>query len=234
MDYQPYDFNSMEQQRDSLNDYTVKTFLWMTLGLLVSFAAALICWMTNMVYMVQSLHLVLLIATLVLSFTMSSRIEHMSVGAAKGIFLAFSVLFGLTLSVYLLIYDLRSVIFSVLATALYFGILSIYGHLTHRDLSSVRPILTSGLIFLIIFSVMTWFIPWLNNFDKIICIIGIATFLGYTAYDTQQISSYYHYYYRHQDMLEKASIFSALQLYMDFINLFLYLLRYLGRVRDED
>lgn len=76
------------------------------------------------------------------------------------------------------------------------------------------------------------FIPWLAAMDRIACIIGIAVFLGFTAYDTQKIRSYYHYYAGFPDMLEKAAIFSALQLYLDFINLFLYLLRFMGRRKN--
>ena len=76
------------------------------------------------------------------------------------------------------------------------------------------------------------FITALTAFDTIVCLIGIAVFLGYTAYDTQRIREYYHYYAGYPDMMEKASIFSALQLYLDFINLILYLLRFLGKSRN--
>ena len=68
----------------------------------------------------------------------------------------------------------------------------------------------------------------MSAFDRVVCLVGIALFLGYTAYDTQKIKAYYSYYSAYPDMLAKASIFSALQLYLDFINLFLYLLRFLG------
>lgn len=139
-------------------------------------------------------------------------------------FLIFSALFGFTMSIYLLIYDLTSLVFAFLATALYFGVLAAYGRLTGRDLSGIRPILFSGLLFLVIFGVISLFIPALSLFDSISCLIGIAVFLGYTAYDTQRIRAFYHYYAGYPDMLEKASIFAALQLYLDFVNLFLYLL----------
>jgi hypothetical protein len=75
------------------------------------------------------------------------------------------------------------------------------------------------------------FIPALDMFDRVVCLIGIAVFLGYTAYDTQKIKAFYSYYAASPEMLAKASIFSALQLYLDFINLFLYLLRFLGNKR---
>ena len=72
-------------------------------------------------------------------------------------------------------------------------------------------------------------IPGLEAMDRFVCLAGIVIFLGYTAYDTQRIKAFYTYYAGYPDMLAKASIFSALQLYLDFINLFLYLLRFLGR-----
>ncbi len=88
-------------------------------------------------------------------------------------------------------------------------------------------------MFLFVFALVSLFIPGFTALDRIFCLAGIAIFLGYTAYDTQKIKAYYNYYAGYPDMLEKASIFSALQLYLDFINLFLYLLRFLGKSRIE-
>ena len=233
MSFDPYEFDrSMtSSQVETLGQYTAKTFLWMVLGLMITFAVAMVSWMTGAVFYVIQLHLVLLLATLFLSITMAGRIERMAVGTAVAMFVAFSALLGFTISIYLLIFDLVSVIFCFLATAVYFGALAAYGYLTHRDLSGLRPILTSGLIFLILFGIITWFIPAFTALDQMVCLVGIAVFLGYTAYDTQKIRAYYHYYAGFPDMLTKASIFSALQLYLDFLNLFLYLLRFMGNRR---
>ena len=233
MSFDPYEFDrSMtSSQVETLGQYTAKTFLWMVLGLMITFAVAMVSWMTGAVFYVIQLHLVLLLATLFLSITMAGRIERMAVGTAVAMFVAFSALLGFTISIYLLVFDLVSVIFCFLATAVYFGALAAYGHFTHRDLSGLRPILTSGLIFLILFGIITWFIPAFTALDQMVCLVGIAVFLGYTAYDTQKIRGYYHYYAGFPDMLTKASIFSALQLYLDFLNLFLYLLRFMGNRR---
>lgn len=236
MSFDPREFDrSMPSQPrvETLGEYTSQTFLWMVLGLMVTFSTALVCWMTGLVFYVIHVHFVILIATLVLSFTMTSRIERMSVGSAKAIFIAFSVLFGLTMSIYLMVFELMSVIWTFLAAALYFGVLAAYGHFTHTDLSGIRPILMSGLIFLIGFSILSFFIPGLDAMDRVISIIGVAVFLGCTAYDTQKIRDYYYYYSGHSEMMEKASIFSALQLYLDFLNLFIYLLRFLGNRKDD-
>ena len=238
MSYNPYDFNNGYQasQGDTLGQYTAKTFLWMVLGLLVTFGVAVGCWLTDAtlyaVYYIPYVHLIVLIATVVISFTMVHRLEKMAVGTAIGLFVLFSALFGFTLSIYLLAFHVTSVVLCFLLTAVYFGALAAFGYFTKRDLSNLRTILFSGLIFLIIFGLLSMFIPALDVFDRVVCMIGIAVFLGYTAYDTQKIKAFYNYYSASPEMLAKASIFSALQLYLDFINLFLYLLRFLGNKRN--
>ena len=237
MSFDPYEFDRgyAGSQGGTLGQYTAKTFLWMVLGLLVTFSVAIGCWATNAVlyalYYIPYIHLIVLVATLVLAFTMGARIQKMAVGTAIAMFVAFSALFGFTLSIYLLVYDLTVLAFCFLLTAVYFGALAAYGFFTKRDLSNIRTILLSSTIFLIIFGLLSMLIPGLNMFDRVICLVGIATFLGWTAYDTQKIRAFYSYYSTSPDMLAKASIFSALQLYLDFINLFLYLLRFLGNRR---
>ena len=92
-------------QVESLNEYMTRTFLWMVLGLMITFGLAVLGWMTNatlwLLYHVPGFHLIVLVVTLIMAFTMVSRIERMSVGAARGVFLAYSVLFGFTMSCYL-------------------------------------------------------------------------------------------------------------------------------------
>lgn len=230
MSFDPYEFDRSYAQagQESLGQYTAKTFLWMVLGLLITFGVAIASWMTGAVYIAYQAQWLILIATLILSFTMVRRIERMSVGSAVAIFVAFSVLFGLVVSIYLAVFGLALAVFCFLATAVYFAVLAAYGHFTKRDLSSIGVILRSGLIFLLVFAIVSWFLPIFDVFDQAVCLLGIAVFLGYTAYDTQKIKSFYTYYSGYPDMLAKASIFSALQLYLDFLNLFLYLLRFLG------
>ena len=204
----------------------------MTLGLLLTFAVAVGCWFTDAYILLIWLQIPVLILTLVMAFTMASRIERMSVASAKGIFVGYSVLMGLSMALVLPQFSLASLVLVFLATSLYFAVFGLYGYVTHRDLSGLTGTLVSGLIFLILFHLLSRFIPGLNSMDRFVCLIGIAVFLAFTAYDTQKIRFYYHYYAGFPDMLEKASIFSALQLYLDYLNLFLYLLRLLGRNRD--
>lgn len=221
--------------------YTTRTFLWMMLGLMITFGVAILGWMTNLTqYLYAASPLVpiaLGLVTLFMVITFSGRIEKMSVSSAQTLFVVFSIVMGITVSSWLYLFQLLSVVLIFLMTALYFGALAAYGHFTSRSLARYRSILLSGLIFLVVFGlvvfgILSLFIPGLSALESVYCLIGIAIFLGYTAYDTQRIREFYYYYSGYPDMMEKASIFSALQLYLDFINLFLYLLRFLGRQRD--
>ena len=113
-------------------------------------------------------------------------------------------------------------------TAMFFGGFALYGRFTKTDLSRLRPLLIGGLIFLVLAGLLTMFID-LSGLEQIVCMVGIVVFLCFTAYDVQKVKANYEYFCGDAVMLQKASVFSALQLYLDFINLFLYLLRFLGR-----
>ena len=152
MSFDPYefdrDYSPANRRVVTEGEYTTRTFLWMVLGLMITFGVAVVGWITNLTLYVYVyapfVQLAVLIATLVMAFTMSARIEKMSVGTARSIFVAFSALFGFTLSIYLYVYRLDSIILVFLATALYFGVLAAYGHFTKRNLAGIGPILFSG------------------------------------------------------------------------------------------
>ena len=234
MSFDPYEFDrSLGQSQETQGQYTVKTFLWVMLGLLITFGVAMLGWVTNLT-LIALIHFpyIMLVTTIVtfgLALTMSLRIEKMRVGTAIAMFIIFAVAEGCMMSTILYVYQFGSVIFAFLAAALYFVLLAAYGHFTKTDLSGLRLILISGLLFVVLFGIVSSFIPGFGAMDRIMCLVGIALFLGYTAYDTQKIKAYYQYYSGYPDLLAKASIFSALQLYLDFLNLFLRLLRYMGK-----
>ena len=152
----------------------------------------------------------------------------MSVGTARALFLTYAVLNGVVFSAYFLIYAFPSLVFIFGATALFFGIMAVIGYTTRADLSNLRNFLTGALVFLLVFWVAAMFIN-LQRFEIVACTVGIFIFLVFTAYDTQKIRAYHQAYSHDPEMARKASVFSALQLYLDFINLFIYLLRVLGR-----
>ena len=228
---QSYGAYDATQEYEPLNRYTAKTFGWMFAGLLVTFLVAMTAYMTGLVWYVFAIPyavLVLGIAEVAVVLYMSARINKVSVGTARALFLTYSVLNGVVFSAYFLIYELPSMVFIFGATALFFGIMAAVGYTTRADLSNLRNFLLGGLVFLLVFWVAAMFIN-LERFEIVACTVGIFIFLVFTAYDTQKIRAYHQVYAQDPQMARKASIFSALQLYLDFINLFIYLLRVLGR-----
>lgn len=228
-------FGEQSAGADSVGAYTAKAFLWMFLGLLVTFAVSMMLYSTDLVYELiynDFLFIGLAIAELVVVLVLVGRIERISVPVARVLFFAYAALNGVVFTSYFVFFDAVSLILVFGVTALYFGGLAAFGYFTKTDLSRLRPILVGGLICLILFGLLSFFIPGLGMLDRIICLAGIAIFLGFTAYDTQKIKAFHAAYAGDSAMLAKASIYSALQLYLDFVNLFLYLLRFLGRRRS--
>ena len=220
-------------QYETLSNYTAKTFLWMFAGLLVTFGVSLAAYMSNIgFYLLRSSFTFfgLAILEIVLVVALASRLHSMSVGSARGLFFLYAAVNGLVFSSYLWLYNMGDVLMAFGAAALYFGVMAAYGYLTKRDLTSWRTPLMVGLIVLMIVSVIGMF--FMSGSSILFSILGIVIFSCYTAYDTQKIKALYFAYAGNEAMAKKASIFAALQLYLDFINLFLYLLRIFGRNRD--
>lgn len=234
MNEKPFDFDS-GYVRETLGSYTARTFFWMFLGLLVTFSTA--WWgaasglILRMLWSVPGIQLILLVAELAVVLVLSACVHKLGVTAARVLFFAYAILTGVTFSVLFVAYDLGALILTFGMTALYFGGMALYGHFTKSDLSRLRPILVGGLLFLIVFGLLSLFLP-LGFLERAGCLAGMAIFLGFTAYDTQKIKALYHQFSGDPEILEKASVLSALELYLDFINLFLYLLRFFGNKKD--
>ena len=233
MDYNNYNRGYAEPAMTSA-DYMSRTYRWMACGLLVTFAAAFVTATTPLLYVVNSLYLLFTIAELALVFVLSSRVQNMSVGAARGVFLVYALLNGMVLSYYFLVFDLGTLVLAFLATSLYFGLMAVYGTTTHRDLSGWGPKLMIGLFALII----TGFVGMLFGMSFLTTVlysaVGLVVFMLLTAYDTQKLSQMFSYYAYDGELAEKASIYGALTLYLDFINIFLYVVRLLGNNRRRN
>ncbi|MCI9288853.1 MAG: Bax inhibitor-1/YccA family protein [Oscillospiraceae bacterium] len=231
-----YDFDSSYAQAGlTLNQYVARTFGWMFVGLMITFLLAAVLAMTGAViylFVNPYIPMVLLIAELVVVLVLSAGILKRPVGVTRVLFAVYSILNGLVFSAYFVIYDVANLVVIFGLTALFFGAFSLYGRFTKTDLSKLRPLLIGGLIFLLVAGLLTMFLN-LSSMERIICMVGIVVFLCFTAYDVQKIKANYEYFYGDAVLLQKASIYSALQLYLDFINLFLYLLRFLGRGRNS-
>lgn len=233
-DFDRYSFDSDYAGRGAgltLNQYVSRTFFWMFAGLMVTFLTGYLTAVTGAilyVFAVPYLNVFLLVAELVVVTVLSARIHCLHIGAARGLFFAYAVLNGIVFSAYFLLFEVGTLMLVFAMTALYFGVFALYGHFTKHDLSGFRPFVVGGLLFLIVMGVLSVFLP-MGAVERIVCLGGIALFLCITAYDTQRVREYYAYYEGDAELLQKASIYSALQLYLDFINLFLYLLRFLGK-----
>ena len=219
----------------SAADYMARTYRWMAGGLGVTFGVALLTAATPLFYLVNALYLVLTIAELGLVFYFSSRIQHMSVGAARGVFLAYSALNGMMLSYYFLAFSVGTLVMGFLSTAVYFGLMAVYGRTTSRDLTSWGPKLMMGLMAMLFTSLVGALFGFGIGASLLSSGIGLVIFMLLTAYDTQKLHQMYAYYSMDSALAEKASVYGALTLYLDFINIFLFVVRLLGmggRSRD--
>lgn len=172
---------------------------------------------------------VVIFAPLVVVFLMSARLHRMSLGTAQATFWGFAALMGISLSTIFLVYSGMSIASTFFMTAAGFGALSLYGYTTKRDLSPIGSFLIIGLVGLIIASVVNLFLQS-SGMSFAISVIGVLIFAGLTAYDTQAIKEWYN---AGDDtaVMGRKSILGALRLYLDFINLFMFLLQFLGNRR---
>lgn len=170
------------------------------------------------------------IAMLVMAWVIPSRMQRMSTGAVIGFFVLFAAMMGTSLAPIFIVYQLGTIVYTFFITAGTFGAMSVYGYFTKSDLTKMGSFLIMALFGLIIASVVNIFVKS-STFDWIISIVGVLIFVGLTAWDTQQIKQMAR---AEVDpaLADKLATMGALNLYLDFINLFLYLLRIFGGNRD--
>ena len=215
-----------EQQR-----FMVRVYNWMTAGLAITgFMAFYISsspTMMNIIFGNPIMPIVLMIAQIGLVFWLASRVMQMSVSQATGVFMLYAGLTGVTFSFIFVVYTSASITSTFLVTAGTFGAMSLYGYTTKKDLTSWGSFLFMGLIGIIIASVVNMFMQS-NMMHMIITYAGVLIFVGLTAYDTQKIKEMNILGNEGTDEDTKEAIRGALTLYLDFINLFLMLLRLMG------
>jgi FtsH-binding integral membrane protein len=216
-----------------VNDFIRSVYNWMAIGLaltgFVSFYVASTPALLNLIYRNQILFFGLIIAELALVFIISARIQRMQATTATALFLLYSTLNGLTLSFIFIFYTRSSIASTFFVCAATFIACSIYGWTTKRDLTSLGGFLMMGLIGIIIASLVNIFIRS-SAMYMIISYIGVLVFVGLTAYDTQNLKAMAIAQPANigAGAIRKGAILGALKLYLDFINLFLMLLRILG------
>lgn len=207
-----------------------QVYAWMGAGLSVTAIMALITLSSPVILDAivgnRLLFFGLMIGELALVFTLSGAINRLSAATATLIFIAYSALNGVTLSVVALVYSANSITSTFVVTAGMFGAMSIFGYSTKRDLTSWGSFLFMGLIGVVIASAVNIFVGS-SAVSWIISAIGVVVFTGLTAYDTWKIKEMA----AHGTEGRKPAILGALTLYLDFINLFLMLLRFTGNRR---
>jgi uncharacterized protein len=212
-----------------------QVYAWMTTGLLVtSIVAALTVYSATLSSLVldnAAVFIGLLILELILVFTLSATAARLSPGIAATLFMLYATLNGVTLSAILLIYTGASIASTFFVTAATFAAMSIYGFTTKRDLTRIGSLALMALIGIILASLVNLFFESAAVY-WIVTYLGVAIFVGLTAADTQKIKRVM------ADADEmgtgNVAIIGALTLYLDFINLFLFLLRIFGRTRTRD
>lgn len=204
-----------------------KVFMWLFVGLFITFGTGMFI-TTNpvMLYNVVNYYLIFILLELFFVIYLSARIQKMKYMTAMLYYLLYSFVTGITFSTLFAVFEISSIMYVFGITAFVFLIFAALGYFTKIDLSKISMILFMGLIAIIVMSLINVFVGN-DTFDLIICIIGIVIFIGYIAYDMQKIRMLSNYIPE-----DKLPIYGALQLYLDFINIFVYLLRIFGRRND--
>jgi uncharacterized protein len=224
-----------QARQEASTIFLAKVFNLMTLGLALTGIIAYITANTGLAATIigTPLFFVLIIAELGLVFYLSARVEKIQASTASALFIGYSVMNGLTLSVIFLAYTGSSIASTFFITAGMFGAMAIYGLVTKRDLSGLGSFLFMGLIGIIIASIVNIFLQS-SSVHWAISFLGVLIFTGLTAYDVQKIKRIGEEGIMAQgdEVVRKGAVMGALALYLDFINLFLMLLRFFGGSRD--
>ena len=235
MDRYPRNDSIVQQASTSLQTYMAQVYGWMTCGLLltafVSWFAANTPAVMELIFANRITFFGLIIAQLALVFVLSGMVQRMSGAVATGLFMLYSALTGLTMASIFLAYTYASIASTFFITAGMFGAMSFYGYTTKRDLSRFGSLLFMALIGILLASLVNF---WLKSPALMwaITYIGVLVFVGLTAYDTQKLKAIgENINVNDKENFRRASIMGALTLYLDFINLFLMLLRIFGNRR---
>ena len=213
-----------------------KVYVWMTLALVITgftaYGVATSPGILTAIVTNKMLFWGMIIAELALVWTVSARIHRLSLTTATLLFVLYSVLNGATLSLIFAIYTMNSIASVFFITAGTFAVMSLVGYFTKADLSSLGKILFMALIGLLIATVVNVFLLKDTGFGLILSYVGVLIFVGLTAYDTQKIKRMLVEADDVSESAQKIALMGSLALYLDFINLFLYLLRIFGGNRE--
>lgn len=224
-----FEYNQVATGSDVKNTLS-KTFLWMFFGVLATAITAVYTYTAGLAetFVMDGTYTIICIAQLVVVLVFSFLFRKLSSTAVTILFFAYSMLTGITLSTIFYIFELSSIVIALFGSAALFGGLAIVGYNTNKDISSLGNICMVGLIVGLILSIVNIFIG--SSMLELLLNWGIlAIFLGFTVYDMNKIKEVL---YSGQYDSEKVSIYGAMELYLDFINIFLRILAIFGNRRD--
>ena len=209
-----------------------QVYVWMGLGTLLTAVVAYATINTSLINLAANpaAFLVAVIAEFGMVLGLSFGFNRLSSGAATALFFAYAALNGFTLSMVLLAFSTGTVISAFAATAALFGVMSVIGYTTEVDLTKMGTYLMMGVIGLVIAMVVSLFVSS-GPLDMLISMVGVLIFTALTAYDTQRIGRMAAEISMEGDAAAKLGVFGALKLYLDFINMFLFMLRLMGGSR---
>jgi len=226
------------QDEAAISRFVANVFSWMVVGLVLTGTVAYYMASSGAISMLfnsgggmSGLGWIAMLSPFVFVLAMNMGMERWSSGAIVSLFLAFAAVMGISLSTIFLVYAGAAIFQVFLITAVTFAIMAIVGYTTKQDLTSFGRLMFIGLIGVIVASVVNWFIGS-TGLDYIISIVGVLVFVGLIAYDTQKVKRIGAGVEYGTAPATKLAILGATALYLDFINLFLFLLRLFGGRRD--
>lgn len=225
MDNKTYEF--VEDKTMTIQQYINNIFKWMVIGVLTTFITAYALEKTTFIYNESMLPLLLIFFQFAVVIGLSRHLMTMKPIMAKVLYITYSVLTGVTFSYVVASYTTLSVGLAFLVAAIYFGVLVILGTVVKMDLTRIGTVCLAGLFVYIIFSIVMLFFNF-GILSLIMPFISLVLFAGITAYDMQKSLQLYNNAVSNPEMLEKLSIYGAFSLYLDFVNIFLNILRLLG------
>jgi FtsH-binding integral membrane protein len=230
MEYELYESNRL-----GFSKYLAKCFLWMFLGLLASFATAATFTYAGIFEQLimntgTSFVLICAIVEIILVISVSRSVSKLNASVATGLFVAYSIINGVTLSSIFFLYELSSIIYVFLASAAVFGLMALVGYTTDLDLSKLGTFITVALFGMIITGFILMF-SFSETSYLIYSLIGTGLFMIITTFDVQNIKRMYNESASDNEK-NSLAIYGALQLYLDFINLFIHLISIFGIDKD--
>lgn len=224
--------DQLEGKRIAVPALIRKVYTWMALALAITgvtaYGVAISPNLINLIFGSKMVFFGLIIAELAMVMILTARLKKLSLTSATMMFIGYSVLNGVTLASIFLVYTMSSIASTFFICAATFGVMSAYGAMTKTDLSSMGKLLFMALIGLIIATLVNVFVGN-SMLDLIISYVGVLVFVGLTAWDTQKIKMMLADADYMDESTQKLALIGALSLYLDFVNLFLYLLRIFGK-----